>query len=577
MSATTTKKDVARPGSRYASWDISPLEWVVLAAAWASSMLILGAIGWRVAVDGLTWSGSIGGLAEDTMQYLTWTRDASLHILVGNDYTLSDASRNYLHPGFVGSGILHRLGLSIPLSYAVWVPVAAGAVCWGTFGFVSENIAKSKERVVALTLALFYAVPAALIAGLLPANDGLIFKLFIAREPQTLTPLWGYPYSALAVGLTALSLVAYIRGRKSGKTFSPALIAGVVFTGWLQPWQGATVIATVVASELLLRTRRFSSLTPSAPKAWLLGASASLAGVVPLAYYALLGRFDSTFIESERNLAMLAPAEHWWLLLLAVLPLLLPALLVARMRVPSVAGLTARIWPAMAIGQALVLGGFSIASSPSHALRGVAIPLSVLAVTGVSHLLRGDHHWPRVAVAIVGIVMFALVGTVSTERAELNAVSGSGLGSKVANYFVSHDRLAAYAWLANSPIKGGVFGDRTGLGATVPWRTGRKVWAGHLSWSPKSPGRFNATEVVLSGAPCCRTELLKMPAGRFVQATGARFLMTSCATNVLLVLKQLDGAVESVHRFGCVAVIQIRATRATADKAAVESIYGAGK
>jgi len=553
---------------------MSALEWALLAVAFGSSLLILGAIVWRVAFDGLTWSGSIGGLGDDTMQYLSWARDSSQHVLVGNDYTLADAPRHYLHPGLVGSGVLHRLGLSIPLSYAVWVPIAAGAVCWGTFGYVRENISKPAQRVVALALALFYAVPTSLILALLPADHGLIFDLFIAREPQTIAPLWGYPYSALAVGLTALSLVTYIRARKLGKTFSPALVAQVIFTGWLQPWQGATVIATLVGSELLLRNRRFSQLAPAASKTWFLAASATLAGAIPLVYYALLGRLDSTFIESERNLMMLTGAERWWLILLAVLPLLVPALLVARMKVPSVAGLTARIWPAMAICQALMLGGFNIASSPSHALRGVAIPLAVLAVTGTSNLLRGYHHLTRVAAAGLAISMFAVVGTVSAERKELTTVFGSGVPSVLANYFIDQDELDAYQWIADSPVKGGVLGDRTGLGAMVPWRTGRKVWVGHVSWTPKSLSRYLASDAVLAAAPCCSKELVLMPAGRFIQATGARFVMVPCWAKLDMIMKQLDGAVDSIHRFGCQKVIQIRRGNSAADRAAVDHFYG---
>jgi len=539
-------------------------------------MLILAAIGWRVAVDGLTWSGSIGGLAEDTMQYLSWTRESSQHVLVGNDYTLATASRNYLHPGIVVSGILHRLGLSIPLSYAIWVPIAAGAVCWGAFGFVRENIDQPRERAVALALALFYAFPTSLMIGLLPADKNWLFSL-IAREPQTLSPLWGYPYSALAVGFTALSLVTYIRARKLGKTFSPALVALVILTGWLQPWQGATVVATLAASELLLRNRRFSSLAPAGSRTWLLGASASMAGVTPLLYYALLGRLDSTFIESERNLMMLAGAESWWLILLAVLPLLLPALLVVRMRVRSVAGLTARIWPAMAIGQAMALGGFNIASSPSHALRGAAIPLSVLAVAGTANLLRGDRHFSRLAAAAAGIALFAVIGTASTQRTGLQSVFRSGFDAAAAHYFLDHDQLNALSWLAASPVKGGVLGDRNNLGSMVPWQTGRKVWAGHTSWSPKSLARFDATGVLMSGDPCCSRKLLLMPAGRFVQATGSKFMMIPCWSRKDVILKQLNGAVGSVHKFGCVNVIQIRPSSSASDTAAVDQIFGAAK
>jgi hypothetical protein len=565
------------PLAASSSRKVSLLEWVVLAAAWASSMLILGAIGWRVAVDGLSWSGSIGGLAEDTMQYLSWARDSSQHLLASNYYTLAPSSRSYFHPGIAISGLLHRLGVSIPVAYAVWVPVAAAAVCWGAFGFVRENIVEPGERVVALVLALFYAFPAWLISSVLPAAQSLTFTAFISREPQTLSPMWGYPYSALAVGLTALSLVTYIRARRIGKSFSPALIALVILTGWLQPWQGATTIATLVAAELLLRARRFSSLTPATPKSSLLGPTAIVAGMVPLVYYALLGRLDSTFIESERNLIALVGAERWWMILLAVLPLLLPALLAARIKVTDVAGLTARVWPVMAIAQALALAQFSIASSPSHALRGVAIPLSVLAVTGTSNLLRSRQHWLRMAAAVTGIGLFAVIGTVHSERTELNAVFGSGLTAISGRYFLTEDQLNAFGWLADSKLQGGVLGDAGDLGSMVPWRTGRKVWIGHAAWSPKSVGRFDASRVILSGTPCCTKQLFGMRSGRFVQATGARFVLVDCFLPINNILAQLGDAVEAVHRFGCVNVVQIRPGTSAIDAGLVNYAYGASE
>src|SRR3954447_10885282 len=70
-------------------------------------------------------SGSDGFFPADQLQYFAWIRDASEHGLIGNRFDLAPGDRPFLHPGLLVSGAVHAAtGLSIPLSYLLWKPVA---------------------------------------------------------------------------------------------------------------------------------------------------------------------------------------------------------------------------------------------------------------------------------------------------------------------------------------------------------------------------------------------------------------------------------------------------------------------
>src|SRR3954447_11023768 len=70
-------------------------------------------------------SGSDGLFPADQLQYFAWIRDSSEHVLIGNRFDLAPGDRAFLHPGLLVSGAVHAAtGLSIPLSYLLWKPVA---------------------------------------------------------------------------------------------------------------------------------------------------------------------------------------------------------------------------------------------------------------------------------------------------------------------------------------------------------------------------------------------------------------------------------------------------------------------
>ena len=100
------------------------VELAALAALSGLSLLVLAAL----LTKGRAITGADGLLAADQLQYFTWIRQAGEHVLAGNEYDMAPDDRVFLHPGFLVSGQLHELlGITVPLSYLLWKPVAVAA------------------------------------------------------------------------------------------------------------------------------------------------------------------------------------------------------------------------------------------------------------------------------------------------------------------------------------------------------------------------------------------------------------------------------------------------------------------
>ena len=255
-------------------------------------------------------TGSDGFLVADPLQYLDWARQAGEHGLIGNRQDLAPGDRAFLHPGLLISGGLWRLGLGPALAYLIWKPVAVGVLFAGTLGLVRRFLDRRDDRRLALVLALFACSPVAAIVGwggIGGAGDKLQVD-FITGELWSGAYLWGYLFTAIAVGLLPLALLVYERGRDGGGGRWLALAAaGGLLCSWLQPWQGAT-FAFVIAGAELVQWRRGGR--PLAAARDLAGPVAATAA--PLVYYALLARFDPAWELAGAVNDM--PRWSWWVL-----------------------------------------------------------------------------------------------------------------------------------------------------------------------------------------------------------------------------------------------------------------------
>ena len=188
-------------------------------------------------------SGADGLLAADQLQYFAWIREAAHHVLIGNRFDLAPGDRAFLHPGFAISGGLHALGLSVPLSYLLWKPVAIGAHVLRRAALrPAPHPDRPARRHAALILALFAVMPASWLVAWSDwgGNPRQYTFDFISGEMWSGQYLWGYLMTAIAVFLMPLVLLAHERGRTGWAA------AGALLVCWLQPWQGATLALIIL-------------------------------------------------------------------------------------------------------------------------------------------------------------------------------------------------------------------------------------------------------------------------------------------------------------------------------------------
>ena len=135
-------------GPRSPALGLTRIEWLALIAVTGLAFVVLAAL----LTKGRPLSGADGLLAADQLQYFAWIRDASHHLLIGNRFDLAPGDRAFLHPGFALSGGLHALGVSVPLSYLLWKPVAIGLTFYAALRYVRRLIPTPGARHTALIL-----------------------------------------------------------------------------------------------------------------------------------------------------------------------------------------------------------------------------------------------------------------------------------------------------------------------------------------------------------------------------------------------------------------------------------------
>jgi hypothetical protein len=491
------------------------------------SVVVLAAL----LTKGRALTGADGLLASDQLQYFTWIRQASEHGLIGNEYDMAPDHRVFLHPGFLISGLLHTLtGITVPLSYLLWKPVAVAITFAGALLYVRRLLPAGGRRHAALILVLFAVMPASWLVAWSDwgGNPRQYTFDFISGEMWTGQFLWGYLMTAIAVGLMPLVLLAVERRR------SALAAAGSLLVCWLQPWQGATLALIVLAVEAL-RWRR-GGKRPS-PRAL----AVPLAVAIPAAYYLVLSRSDDAWrLAGESNAAgsQATWSWPWWAIVLTVLPLAAPAAVAYRLSAPSWQELAVRVWPFAALAVYLA----PVGTFPYHAFQGLAIPLSILAVQGATML------WPRPSTALVVacLALMTLPGIVHKLTVAVNSIRAAG-----DPYFVFEGEQRALDALERDPRPGGVLAPAYG-GHMLPYRTGREVYVGALSWTPDWAARVVDTRALFEG------DMDPAEAQELARRSGARFAFVDCRPGLNDLRPLLGPLLERVDRYGCATVYVLR-------------------
>lgn len=513
-------------------------EIAVALALFGLSMAILTGLLVRIWTKGGVLTGSDGFLVVDQLQYLGWLRQAGEHLLIENLYDLEEGPRYFLHPGLAISGGLHRLGLGLMASYAIWKPIAVGALFTGVLLLTRRMLERRDDRRLALVLCLFATTPVAAIVGWSGlAGAQRRYELdFMSNEMWAGTWLWGYMFTAVAVATMPLALLAYERGRGADGTRRMLVWAGVAaaICSWLQPWQGAALILVLAGAEAIATRRERRPLLAAARD---LAIPLALA-TAPLVYYLVLGMVDESW-ELAADANNVFPRWPWWLTVLGLAPLALPAAFAYRLPAPSFADVALRLWPFAALAVYLQPTG----TFPFHAFQGLTIPLALLGVIALRAWLRER---PLPVVPAIAVAAFLIVTPTAYNADHMLDAINTGFQA----HFMEPEEHDALRHLDAEPEPGGVISN-TYLGTAVPAYTGRETYIGAGSWTPDFERRNLEVEALFRG------RLSPARAEALIRRSGARFVFQDCHGRAD-VSRILAGFTDPPRRFGCATVWRVR-------------------
>jgi hypothetical protein len=499
---------------------LSRFDGALLCAFAALSVWVLALDLWQVVVHGRIWTGTDGFYSNDQLQYLSWIRSSSSHLLVSNLFVLRGTPADYFQPAVLVSGVLERLGVPGWLALIAWKPVAVLACFFAVRRFVSESLSGGRARRSALALGLLYAS--------FPTPSG---SATVLGDLSIGFLSWGYSFGVIAIAAVTAGLVAYSRGW--------VWTAGALgaLAGSLHPWNAEIFILAVLGAELMRTGVRAHWRARARDALPAVGLSA-----LPLLYTVILARSEQSW-----QLARIASKHRFplWSIVLELAPLLVPALLCYRRRPDDLLGGATRAWPLAALA-VFFLGETGLGATPLHAAQGVTIPLAVLAVQGVSQLRLPTGRRAGVAAACV-VALLTIPATAFLMHLATRQVAPQ---AGIAN-FIEPDERDALRYLAGDPRAGGVM-SRVYLGVLIPAYTGRRTYVGDCIWSePNCPGRLLGVLRLFTG------QFDPVQAREFVLGTKARFLVSDCRGGANL-SALLGPVILGVHRFGCADVYDVR-------------------
>jgi hypothetical protein len=498
-----------------------------------------------VSVHGGVLTGANGSDSFDQAAYLAWVRDGGSHVFASDLWQTGPTAHDYLHPMFVISGLLWRLGLPIQAAYLIWKPVAVLVLFLGFAAYVRHLLPDRRGQTAALVLGLFYLSPGLAFAQWTD-RVSVAHRLTLVLstdDAYSALNLWGFEHTAITIGLMPVFLLAVERSlaafdaSERGRGWTAlAAIAGLLVS-WLHPWQGVMLLA-VAAGMLALKPprRRYRALlVPAAATA------------LPLLYGFLLSHYDLVWRTFQARTIGVAPGP-WWALLASFGPLAVFAVLGVRRPRQD------RDWMLLLWLAACAAVYFFVPEFPPHSLSGVTLPLAVLAVRGWQRARSWERFRisPRLAtaLAVAAIVVVTVPGAeyhVQTS-AEMFGNSLNDVASRQLE-LLSDDQAAALAYIDHSPRPGSVLASEF-LSMSVPEFTGREVYAGHPMWQPLNHDSVAALFFSLT---------LKDPSGAFrrgiLRETKATFVIGDCGAPASLATA-IAPIARVAKRFGCVTVYE---------------------
>ncbi|HEY6779996.1 MAG TPA: hypothetical protein VI111_03530, partial [Thermoleophilaceae bacterium] len=265
-------------------------------------------------------------------------------------------------------------------------------------------------------------------------------------------------------------------------------------------------------------------------------------GALPLAYFFVLSLLDSGY----RRLGELLDGGYWQpqVLAAAFVPVLALALPAYRLRARSFQEIAVRWWPPLALFVYLQPAG----TFRNHAVEGMALPLAVLAVTGLAALPWS--RW-RPALSARGVALAAVA---------LFCLPALGMHLLIAHYAVRDPDTRPYLvrgeadalqQLERDPRPGGVLAPLP-ITLLVPGLTGREIWSSGLIWTPHAYERAQRARQLFEGH-------LSPPAARaLVRRSGARFLLSDCVGPPVDLRPALGALVARTRTYGCARVYELR-------------------
>ncbi len=147
---------------------------------------------------------------------------------------------------------------------------------------------------------------------------------------------------------------------------------------------------------------------------------------------------------------------------------------------------------------------------------------------------------------VAALALMIVPGTVHRFEIAVNSVRAAG-----DPYFVFGDEQAALDALASDPRPGGVLAPAYG-GHMLPYKTGREVYVGALSWTPDWEARVLETRALFEG------DMPPAEAQALARRSGARFAFVDCRPGLRDLEPLLGPLLERVDRYGCATVYVLR-------------------